>query len=129
MIFTNCKYACPRNIGNIQDIENGLPVNIKNQIRYTLVSFDVDRDTVARLKQFAHDMALDSNWTLLSGDEEEVRELSMLLDVNFEKVENGDFNHTVIITILDQNGIIVYRHEGLAIEPREEIQKIVSIAK
>ena len=129
MIFTHCRYACPKIVDDIQEIEAQIPVNMKGKVGYTLVTFDVDRDSVGQLKAFAKDEGLDSNWRLLRGDEEEVRELSMLLDVNYEKLENGDFNHTSVITILDENGVKIHRHEGLEMDAKEMANRVVAAVK
>lgn len=129
MIFTHCRYACPRIVNDMKDIENELPINRRGKVGFTLVSFDAARDTVGRLKEFANEMSLDSNWTLLHGNDKQIRTLSMLLDVNYEKLANGDFNHTSVINILDENGVIVHRHEGLEMDAKEMGQKVTSFVK
>lgn len=58
---------------------------------FVLVSFDSDRDHTKELKEFAKEMKLGKNWLILHGNDEDVRELSMLLDVKYKKQPNGDF--------------------------------------
>lgn len=127
MIFTGCRYACPKIVGDMEDIELQIPAALKGKVGFTLVSFDTERDTVAHLKKFATDMNLGSNWTLLHGSEQQVRELSMVLDVNYEKQANGDFNHTSIISVFDKNGAIALRHEGLEIDAKEFVKQILPL--
>jgi protein SCO1/2 len=128
MIFTHCKYACPRTVDNLQKIERNLPAELKDKIGFTLVSFDTQRDTVSRLKQFMREMDIDNNWILLHGNDEQVRELSMLLNVNYEKMENGDFNHNVVISVLDKNGVVVQQYVGLEQDTKAIADKISSLA-
>lgn len=129
MVFTHCRLACPKIVNDMQKIDQQLPANIKGKVGFTLVSFDVERDTIGQLKAFAKDMGLDSSWILLHGDEQELRKLSMLLDVNYEKLQNGDFGHTNVISILDPNGVIVHRHEGLEMDARAMVDKVLEAAR
>ncbi|MEO6884067.1 MAG: SCO family protein [Bacteroidia bacterium] len=129
MFFSNCTYACPRIVNNLKNIEKEIPANLIPQVGFTLVSFDTKRDTVARLKAFAKEMKLDGNWTLLHGDENEVRELSMLLNVDYQKQSDGNFAHASVINVLDKDGKIIFRHEGLDSDSTEVVQKIISALK
>lgn len=114
MVFTHCPFACPRIVDEMKKIEQSLPAGKGEAVVFVLVSFDTERDHPARLREFAREMQLGSNWVLLHGGEEEVRELSMLLDVSYKKQPGGDFAHSNIITLLDKRGRIVKRIEGLA---------------
>ena len=82
MIFTHCTYACPRLTADIKNIESKLK-DEKGKVNFVLVSFDADRDLPDTLKKYANSMSLDENWTLLHGDENVVRTLSVLLNVQF----------------------------------------------
>jgi protein SCO1 len=115
MVFTRCTYACSRIVADIQQIEKQLPRDKKDKVVFVLVSFDSQRDQPARLQAFATQMQLDDRWVLLHGNEEEVRELSMLLDVKYKKQPNGDFAHSNGITLLNTQGVIVSRIEGLGV--------------
>lgn len=125
MIFTHCGYACPRMVSNLKNIEQNLPANIKNELGFVLVSFDVERDNPARLKQYAADNELGKEWTLLHGDETQVRTLSMLLNVQYNQLSDGSFNHSNVLTILDKNGNIVQQLEGLDIDV-QHVEEILS---
>lgn len=113
MIFTHCGYACPRMVDNMKAIENRLPPSVRAKTGFVLISFDSEQDTPAQLKSFANARQLDGNWTLLHGSENQVRELSMLLQLQYEKLPGGNFNHSNIITILDSGGSILKQIEGL----------------
>lgn len=126
MIFTHCGYACPRLTADIQGIEQKLGKD-KGKVNFLLVSFDSERDTPEQLKQFANTARLDKEWTLLHGDEEAVRTLSVLLDVQFEKDADGNFSHSNVISVLDQQGVISFREEGLEEDPQAIIEHLRSL--
>lgn len=113
MGFTHCGYACPRLVTDMKRIEEQIPPKKKNDVVFVLASFDTERDHPERLRAFAKEMDLDEDWLLLHGDEETVRELSMVLDVKYKKQPGGDFAHSNSITLLNTNGEIVEQIEGL----------------
>jgi len=123
MIFTHCTYACPRLTADIKNVENKLK-DENGKVNYLLVSFDSERDFPDTLKKYARDAGLDKNWTLLHGNEEVVRTLSVLLNVQFAKDAEGNFSHSNIISVLDKNGVLNFQKEGLGTDP-EEISKAV----
>jgi protein SCO1/2 len=127
MVFTNCRYACPRIITEMKQMESRVPADRRDRVGFVLVSFDVDRDTPARLKEFAQEMNMDERWTLLHGDEQEVRELSVLLGVKYEKQPGGDFAHSSVVTVLDENGSVAARLEGLNKNSDETSQALRSL--
>lgn len=130
MVFTHCTYACPTLTKDMQAIAAKLKQGgIKEQdIQYVLVSFDTERDNPARLRTFAGEMGLDGNWTLLRGDEEAVRQLSVLLNVQYEKAPDGSFSHSNIITVLDKEGRIATQLEGLDARNTEAVAAIQQLA-
>ena len=113
MVFTNCGFACPRIVADLKIIEEQLPKEKEDEVVFVLVSFDTERDHPSRLLEFAMEMKLDEDWMLLHGGEEEVRELSMVLDVQYKKQPDGNFAHSNNIILLDKKGVIVTQIEGL----------------
>lgn len=113
MIFTHCAYVCPRIVDKMKAIRDSLPASVKNNVGGVLVSFDTDRDTPAQLRSYAAQRQLDDHWELLKGSPDQVRELSMVLNVKYQKLSGGSFSHTGNIYILDGNGNIVQSVDGL----------------
>lgn len=116
MIYTTCKAACPRIISDIKKIESSLG-DKKNDVNYLLISFDSDFDSPEVLKEYGGKHNLGKGWTLLKGDEETVRTLSVLLDISYAKTADQVFSHDNKIIVLDQNGVIRYQEEGLGNPP------------
>jgi protein SCO1/2 len=123
MIFTHCTYACPRLTADIKNIEEQLK-SANGKVNYLLVSFDSQRDLPEQLQKFATSNQLDKNFTLLHGDENAVRTLSVLLNVQFEKDAQGNFSHSNIISVLDKKGVLVFQKEGLDGDPTDIVSTI-----
>lgn len=115
MAYTSCVYACPRIIAEMKQIESALAdADPERAPGFVLFSIDPARDTPARLAEFAEQAGLDpARWTLLTGSEEQVLELSVLLGVKYRATESGDFAHSNLVTVLDGEGAVRARVEGL----------------
>jgi protein SCO1/2 len=113
MIFTHCGYACPRLVDNMQAIETNLDPSLRDKVGFVLISFDPARDSSAQLAAFARQKQLSSSWTLMRGSEEQVRELAILLGLQYNSLPGGNFDHSNAITLLDENGRVMRRLDGL----------------
>ncbi len=129
MIFSHCEYACPRLVADMKIIEERIPDDKKDQVDFLLVSFDVERDSPERLKEFKTKEKLGANWKLLHGDESMVRMLSVLLDIKYEKQTDGNFAHSNIISVLDQDGVIRAKVDGLGEDPSNALEEIAKLLK
>jgi protein SCO1/2 len=115
MVYTHCDYACPRIIADMRLIGDALE-NKAGQISFVLVSIDTKRDTVERLKNFGEVTGLTKQgWTLLRGDEADIRELAAVFGVQYRQTSDTDFAHSNIISVLNQQGEIRHQQEGLGV--------------
>lgn len=118
MFFSHCSYACPRITADLKKIEQRLSPDERARVGFVMASFDSERDVPATLKTFAATKELDlARWVLLHGDEDQVRELAAVLNVRYRRDENGDIDHSNLITLLDEKGRIVFQREGLEGDP------------
>ena len=113
MFFTNCQYACPIIVSKMRQIRDALPMAVRAQARFVLVSFDNERDTPATLHFYREQMRLGPSWTLLHGQSDDVRELAMILGVIYAKFIQDQFAHSNMITVLNSSGEIAYQRVGL----------------
>lgn len=123
MVFTHCPYACPRTTSDMVDLENKLK-DYDGKVNFLLVSFDSKRDVPDTLKKYAENMNLDKNWTLLHGDDEVVRTLSVLLNIQYAKDPEGNFSHSNIISVLNKDGVLQYQNEGLNVNQDQTLANI-----
>ncbi|MDO6391382.1 SCO family protein [Pontibacter sp. BT731] len=125
MVYTHCGYACPRIIADLKRIEMGLDQYKREDIGIVLVTMDPARDTPERLFQFAKSNNLDpKRWTLLTSEQDNIRELAALLNMKYKVELDGEISHSNIISVLNENGEIIHQAEGLGVEPDETVNAI-----
>lgn len=114
MVYTSCQYVCPMIVSDMQRIEKSLSKAENDKVNYAVFSFDPDRDTPERLKEFAiaHRVNPD-NWTLATSNASAVRKLAVSLGIKYKKDKSGDFDHDAVITILDSDGVIKYQQNSV----------------
>ena len=114
MVYTTCESACPIIVSLMQHIEAALPLDLRSQVGFVLVTFDPARDTPAVLSAYGARMGLDPmSWLLLFGHPDDVLELATLLGIKYKSDQGGGFIHSNVITVLNKAGEIAHRHEGL----------------
>jgi protein SCO1/2 len=114
MFYANCVYVCPLIVEEMKKVERELPEEVRKQVGFALFSFDPERDTDSVLKAYAAKRDLGApRWQLFTGNPDGVLELAAVLGFRFRKEPNGDFSHSIIITVLDRNGVIRYQMLGL----------------
>lgn len=128
MIYTYCGYTCPRIIADMKAIRNNLPAGVRDQVGCVLVTLDPERDTPAQLREFAREQGLDSHWELLRGSAAQVRELSMVLNIQYANAGNGNISHSAGITVLDREGRIVRSLQGTGVAGTEVVAEVGRIA-
>ncbi len=113
MFFASCEYACPVLVHDIQRLRERLYPEDRAHTQVVLVTFDTVRDTPAALKAFRNRLQLDAHWSLLTGADDAVRELAMLLGVKYKQDARGQFAHSNLFTVLNAEGEIAHQHAGL----------------
>ena len=103
-----------------------IPASAQGKVGYTLVSFDAKRDTAARLREFYNEQHLDTNWQLLHGSADDVRTIAALLNVQYKEWPGGDFTHSDVTFVIDPNGHIVLRQEGIALQNPEVVSQTIN---
>ena len=114
MFYGTCKTACPLLIDDLLRIDRSLSESARAKARFLLVSFDPENDTTERLRTLALTKGMDlRRFTLVTGRRSDLLSLSVLLDVRVARRGPGDFSHSNVITLLDADGVIAGRLEGL----------------
>ena len=109
MVYTTCTATCPLTVGEMKRIAAAAPGT-----GLVLVTLDPAQDDPARLAGYARDHGLDAKrWTLLSGTDDDVRDLAAALGVRYRRVSAAELAHSNTLTVLDASGAIAYQHEGL----------------
>lgn len=125
MFFASCTYACPILVNDMKKIEAEIPKKDLSKYNFVLISIDPERDTPAKLAQFADQHKLDNNrWKLLTGSEGDIMDIAALTGFKYKKETTGEYSHSNIITFLNEEGEIEYQHKGL----NKDVSNAVAIA-
>ena len=130
MIYTSCQSACPRLVADMRSIEKKIPKNLRDNINLVLVSIDPEVDTVERLKEFSIENEMDDDyWYFLRSSLENTRDFAMVLAVKYKKISPIDFSHSNIISLFDQEGLLVHQQEGLGVDNEVTVKKLIELAE
>jgi protein SCO1/2 len=122
MVYTHCPDICPMTTHNMFLVQEKLSENLKDKVKFVVISFDPNRDTPAVLKKFAEirEFGFDS-WTLLSGDGQNTNEVMLKFGIKAIPAdssydENGELSYNVIhtdrISLIDQEGKLRANYKG-----------------
>ena len=122
MVYTHCPDICPMTTHNMYLVQEKLPENLKDKVKFVVISFDPNRDTPAVLKKFAEIREFNfDNWTLLSGDKQNTNEVMLKFGIKAIPTdstydENGELSYNVIhtdrISLIDQEGRLRSNYKG-----------------
>lgn len=127
MIYTNCKTVCPIIVSNMKNIEKLLSKYYLDNIEFTLVSLDPERDDVESLNRFFIEKKLNNkNWFIYKTSKDNTLKLALLTGIKFKKEQN-DYVHSNLIIILDKYGSIKFYHQGLNKDFNEVLKIIKSL--
>jgi protein SCO1/2 len=130
MFYGYCPYACPMLMTKLKRLEAALTPEARTSVRVVLVSLDPARDTPESLKKLAGAHGLDaSRWRLLWTREENVQELAAVLGIKYRALPNGQMNHSSVITLLDREGLIDQRLDGLDSETDALVSRLNALSK
>ncbi|MHA6278697.1 SCO family protein [Salinimicrobium sp. CAU 1759] len=125
MIYTSCKAACPRLIADMRNIEKQVPQKYLGKTKFIMVSIDPETDTPQRLNAFAKENEMmDDHWMFLRGTPEDTREFATVLAVSYKRISPIDFSHSNIISVFDEEGVLVHQQEGLGVDNTETVEAI-----
>jgi protein SCO1/2 len=108
MFYGSCPAACPMLITAMQTYEAELDEASRARLRALLVSFDAARDSPPQLESLAHQHGADaSRWTFASAPEPAARRIAALLGISYRRLADGNFDHSLVITLLDSQGRVL----------------------
>jgi len=125
MFYGNCTQVCPILIQDSWRLYSSLSETAKTTVNVLAVSFDTENDSPEVLAEYAKDEQLDiSGWHFVTGKDADIRMLAMMLGVKYQKDSSGNFAHSNLITVLDAEGNVVKRVEGLN-QPMDEATSVI----
>jgi protein SCO1/2 len=130
LFFTNCEHSCPLIVADMKAIDRALPRAIRGKVDYLLVSIDPERDTPAALRAFRakHELPTE-RWTLLRGTPEATRDLAAMIGFRYQPGSPTQFAHSLLISIVNQSGEIVFQQAGVGGMPNEAVAALVHLSR
>ena len=127
MIYTSCQSACPRLVEAVKSIESKVSASVPSGVRYVFISIDPEFDTPERLKEYSikKDME-DPRWLFLQGTEESVLEFANVVAVRYDRISPIEFSHSNIVTVFDQQGVMLHQEEGLNSNYESTVEAVIS---
>lgn len=123
MVYTSCRSVCPTITEELKAIERRLPAPLKSDVVFAMFSLDPGRDTPSALQEFAVAHRLDDRtWRLLAASEDDIRVLSAVLGVRYQRVDEGEIAHSAVILAIDRDGVVRGRRVG----PSGDLQPLVA---
>lgn len=113
MIYASCNTACPVLVQDIRRIEQQLG-DAAADTQVLVVSFDHENDTPERLAEFAEQQRANKDgWHFVTGSASDIRTWAALVGIRYRQNPNGGYDHSNVIGVLNAEGELVHRHEGL----------------
>ena len=114
MFYGSCPAACPLLIDTLRAIEVTIADQQRKDLRVLLISIDPERDTTAALATLAQERRIDlSRWTLAHTDASTVRSIAAMLNIQYRRLPDGQYNHASTISLLSPDGEILQRSSVL----------------
>ncbi len=127
MFYTSCRYVCPLIIDSAKGVEHALTAEERAALQIVLISLDPARDTPAALHAIADKRKLDlKRWHLVRT--EDVRTVAGVLGIRYRATNDGEFNHTSELVLIDRDGRKLARTSKLGSVPDPEFVAAVRAA-
>ena len=129
-VFTRCAGPCPILTGLLADVRDGLDAEQRPRVRFVSISLDPEYDTPERLRDYARARRLDTEgWSFLTGPRDEVDAVVRAYGVGSTPAADGSaqLEHTLATFLIDAEGRIARRYQGLRHEPETIRADIVDL--
>lgn len=114
MFYGNCTEVCPILIQDAWRLYDGVSEENRPRVNVLAVTFDPENDTPEVLNRYAvHEQLNIPGWHFVTAEPAKIREMAMLLGVQYSKKSDGHFAHSNLVTVLNGEGKITKRVEGL----------------
>ena len=128
--FTGCNTACPLQTAKLASLQDSLPLNMKDQLRFISVSIDLLSDTPESISEFTEKFDIDTtHWVF--GVPKSHGELQRLRDeIKLEvrpKDENGQIDHNMVVYLVDKDGQVIQRYVGHNFQETHLLQDLINL--
>lgn len=134
-VYTNCPDICPMITYNMRDLQREFPD--EEDFHLISISFDPQRDSPEVLHSYANSYNIDqSNWSMLTGDTEEVNKVLDKLGIARVKTpsrfteDNKEvyfIDHTDKVSLIDKKGQVRNHYLGSELDTQTVIEDIKTL--
>jgi protein SCO1 len=130
LFYSQCSSVCPMVTARLQGIERNLPPEARRNVNILMVSLDSQHDSPQALRTFRreHHIEADPRWIVARTSADDVRILAAVLGVRYRDLPDGGFNHSASIALVDAEGVIRARAEGVSGGEPDFVRQVQSIA-
>jgi protein SCO1/2 len=123
-IYTSCVHICPTITLSLSNVIKAKEDKFGEDFRFLTVSFDPERDTPPRLKEFGSNFTKDfANWRFASADKETIERMAG--DFGFFYKKEGDvFQHMNVVSVVNAEGNILTHVYGIDFKPEQVLDPI-----
>ena len=114
MAYTSCQHTCPILVRSMKQMYDEMTPEARAQTQFLLATLDTKRDTPEVMANYAAHNDLGDNWHLIRSDEASTRMLANTLNIKYKFADNGDINHSNLISVLDKEGRLVAQGVGVS---------------
>lgn len=129
LFYSQCSSVCPMITARLQSIESQIAARHRQNITMLMISLDSERDTPQMLETFRREHHIEgSNWIVARAAEADVRALAAVLGVRYRELPDHTFNHSAVIALVDRDGVIKARADGVQGADAPFLRQVQSIA-
>lgn len=129
LFYSQCSSVCPMVTLRLQDIDRHLSARARQNMTILMLSLDPERDSPQALDTFRKEHHIDDpRWIIARASPSDVRPLAAVLGVRYRQLPDQSFNHSSLIALTDQDGVIKARLEGVGAAEPAFLRQVQSIA-
>jgi len=127
-IYTTCPDACPLLTAKLTSIQRNLKENNQSDVYLLSITTDPEVDEPKVLASYAKRYGIDpSNWSLLTGKEQSLREVWKNFGVKVHRKARGLIDHTSLTAVVDSAGTMRVAYLGTAPDPKLVLKDIRAV--
>ena len=123
-IYTSCIHICPTITLSLSNVGKQKEKQFGKDFRFLTVSFDPERDTPQKLKEFGSNFTKDfSHWRFATADKETIDRMAGDFGFFFKK-EGDQFQHMNVVSVVNAEGNILTHVYGMDFKPDQVLDPI-----
>lgn len=128
--YANCPMVCPLTVETLAKLDAALTPPQQARFEVLLMSMDPTHDTPQALTQVARERHVpDKRWTLARASLSDTRKLAAALGIQYRALSDGNFQHSSVLVLLDEQGREVARSSVLGTPAPEFVQAVKNLTR